>query len=208
MPTVKEFAISSASGCSTAALRGLDDQIVELLLDAVNTGSVKKLVSCEDIPNLQIVGNSTIPLLQPPAKASLARVIAQRGRTFKLVHAYRTIAQQFVLREWKRNGRCGITAARMPGTSDHERALAIDIQDLDVWKETLEANDWVWAGPGDRGHFRFDGDGVSPEVITESVRAFQRLWNQHNPQDPIDEDGVFGDIETGPRLLLSPVDGF
>jgi len=209
MLTVKEFAISSASnGCSTAALRGLDDQIVELLLETVNNGTVKKLVSCSDIPGLKIVGNSTIPLLQAPAKTSLARVIDQKGRTLKLVHAYRTIAQQFVLREWKRQGKCGITAARVPGTSDHERAIAIDIQDVDVWKQTLEAAGWVWAGPGDRGHFSFHGDGVSPVVITESVRAFQKLWNQHHPEDPIDEDGVFGDVETGPRLLLSPVDGF
>lgn len=26
--------------------------------------------------------------------------------------------------------------------------------------------------------------------------------------DLIDEDGVFGDIETGPRLLKSPIEGF
>lgn len=34
------------------------------------------------------------------------------------------------------------------------------------------------------------------------------LWNRHNPNDLIDEDGVFGDVETGPRLLRSPIEGF
>ncbi|HET9478131.1 MAG TPA: hypothetical protein VFO72_02225, partial [Pyrinomonadaceae bacterium] len=84
----------------------------------------------------------------------------------------------------------------------------IDINDVDVWKEALESNQWVWAGPGDRGHFRFAGDGVNPNVIVESVRAFQVLWNRNNPEDLIDEDGIFGDIQTGPRLLLSPIEGF
>jgi N-acetylmuramoyl-L-alanine amidase len=209
MPTVEQFAIASAlNGCSTAGLQALDDQIVEVLLAAVNTGMETNLVSCTDIPLLKVVGNSTIPLLQPAARKSLKRVIEQKGRQLNLIHAYRTIAQQFVLREWKRHGKCRITAARDPGSSDHERAIAIDIDDHEVWKEALKSNGWVWAGPGDRGHFSFHGDGVSPKVLTESVRAFQILWNRNHPEDPIDEDGVFGDIETGPRLLLAPVEGF
>jgi D-alanyl-D-alanine carboxypeptidase len=206
MPSVNEFS-STNNGCSTAALRGLDDQIVELLLEAVNNGS-ENLVRCDDIPRLHVMGNSTIPLLQPEARASLAHVIQQRNRDLNLIHAYRTVAQQFVLRQWKLNGRCGITAARVPGTSDHERGIAIDIDDFATWRETLEDNNWVWAGLGDKGHFSFHGGGISPKVITESVKAFQRLWNIHNPNDPIEEDGVYGDIETGPRLLLSPIGGF
>lgn len=209
MPTVEQFAISSSlNGCSTAGLRGLDDQIVEILLEAVNTENETNLVRCDDIELLQIVGNSTIPLLQPEARASLERAIEQVGRRLKLVHAYRTVAQQFVLREWKNRGKCGITAARTPGTSDHERAIAIDIQNIDVWKTALINNEWAWAGPGDRGHFSFRGAGVSPKVLTESVKSFQKLWNRNNPDDPIEEDGIYGDIETGPRLLLSPTEGF
>jgi N-acetylmuramoyl-L-alanine amidase len=209
MTTVKKFAISSSNnGCSTAGLRGLNDQIVELLLRAVNNETKTHLVTCTDIPNLRVVGNSTIPLLQPAAKKSLKRVIELVGRELKLVHAYRTVAQQFVLRQWRINGRCNITQARNPGTSDHEKAIAIDIDDFDVWKNALVDNGWKWAGMGDRGHFSFIGSGIRNELLTDSVRAFQRLWNQNNPDDLIDEDGVFGDIETGPRLLRSPVEGF
>lgn len=209
MPTVKQFAISSSqNGCSTAGLRPLNNQIVEVLLAAVNTEEETNLVPCTDISLLRVVGNSTIPLLQPAARASLKRIIEQKGRQLRLVHAFRTVAQQFVLREWKLRGRCNITAARKPGTSDHERGLAIDINDIDVWKDALESNQWVWAGPGDRGHFRFAGSGVNANLATESVRAFQKLWNRNNPDDLIDEDGIFGDIQTGPRLLLSPIEGF
>lgn len=209
MPTVQQFATtSSQNGCSTSGLRPLNQQIVQVLLAAVNTESETNLVRCDDIPRLRVSGNSTIPLLQPAARESLREVIAQQGRPLKLIHAYRTIAQQFVLLQWKIRGRCNITAARRPGTSDHERAIAIDIDDFSVWRAALESNGWAWAGPGDRGHFSFRGPGVSPKVLTESVRSFQKLWNLNNPDDLIDEDGIFGDIETGPRLLLSPVQGF
>jgi hypothetical protein len=45
-------------------------------------------------------------------------------------------------------------------------------------------------------------------VITESVRAFQVLWNRNNPNDLIDEDGIYGEEETGPALRVSPIGGF
>lgn len=209
MPTVQQFATtSSLNGCSTAGLRPLNEQIVQVLLAAVNTDNETNLVPCDDIPLLRVVGNSTIPLLQPAARESLQQVIEQEGRHLDLIHGYRTIAQQFVLLQWRIHGRCSITSARRPGTSDHERAIAIDIGDFAVWKDALENNGWVWAGPGDRGHFSFRGPGVSPLVLIESVRSFQKLWNLNNPDDLIDEDGIFGDVQTGPRLLLSPIDGF
>ena len=118
MTTVREFAISSANnGCSTSGLGPLNDQIVGLLLPAVNNETETNLVSCGDIPRLRIAGNSTIPLLQPEARESLRRVIEAKAKELNLVHAYRTVAQQFVLRQWKINGKCGITSARNPGTS-------------------------------------------------------------------------------------------
>jgi len=209
MSTIEQFAKSSAqNGCSTAGLRELDNQILEVLLSIVNTDEEENLVSCSDIPMLKIVGNSTMPVLQPAARDSLRRVIEQENRQLKLIHAYRTVAQQFVLRQWKINGKCGITAARKPGTSDHERGTAIDIEDFSVWRDALESNGWEWAGLGDRGHFKFAGPGVNPDVLTESVRAFQVLWNRNHPEDPIDEDGIFGDVQTGPRLLRTPIEGF
>lgn len=209
MPTVEQFATtSSQNGCSTAALRPLDDQIVAILLAKVNTAEETNLVPCDDIPLLKVVGNSTIPLLQPAARKALKKAIEQRGRELRLFHAYRTVAQQFVLLQWRIHGRCGITSARKPGTSDHERGLAIDIDDFSEWKHALESNGWQWAGNGDKGHFSFHGAGVNPDLVTESVRSFQKLWNLNNPDDPIDEDGVYGEQQTGPRLLRSPIEGF
>lgn len=175
MPTVEQFAIASSSeGCSTAGLRPLNDQIVKVLLKAVNTGSEANLVACDDIPHLQVTGNSTIPLLQPTARQALQHAIEQRGHTLNLVHGYRTIAQQFVLLQWKIHGRCSITAARRPGTSDHECGIAIDIDDFSGWKQFLQSNGWEWAGPGDKGHFSFHGPGVSPWSL---LRVFFHFRN-------------------------------
>lgn len=205
MPTVKQFA--AQGGCSTASLIPLNNQILEILLDRVNTAEETNLVSCADIPLLRPVGNSTIPMLQPAARLALQQAIEQKNREMKLVHAYRTVAHQFVLRQWKLNGRCGISAAAKPGTSDHERGLAIDIHDFEIWTHTLKSHGWQDIHD-DPGHFHFVGDGVNSDLILESVRSFQILWNRNNPNDLIEEDGIFGDIQTGPRLLLSPIDGF
>jgi hypothetical protein len=205
MPTVQQFA--DARSCSTSGLRPLTNQILEVLLNSINVPEEPSLVRCDDIPLLRMVGGSTIPMLQPAARASLQRVIEQKDRELQLVHAYRTIAQQYVLKEWV--GKCqSITAARRPGTSDHEGGLAIDINEFSVWKNTLVNNGWVWAGMGDKGHFRFAGANVDRTVITESVRAFQILWNRNNPNDLIDEDGVYGEEQTAPALRISPIGGF
>jgi hypothetical protein len=201
MPTVSEFV--STSTCSTAGLRPLNEQILALLLPVVST----ELVSCEDI--VRLAGNSTIALLQPAAKTALRQAIAARGHELRLIHGYRTVAQQIVLRQWFLNGqRCGIKSARNPGKSDHEKGTAIDIDDFEGWRPFLEGHGWRWAGPGDKGHFHFIGSGTTDRVLTESIRAFQRLWNQHHPQDRIDEDGIYGEEETGPRLRRSPIEGF
>ena len=204
MTTVKEFA--DAGSCNTAGLRPLNEQILTILLARVNTEEETSLVSCDDIPLLNVVGPSAITLLQPAARDSLAHVIETKNEQMNLRHAFRTVAQQLVLKEWV--GQCGITSARKPGTSDHERGLAIDIDDNATWRSALINNGWHWAGPNDKGHFNFVGDDVNPNVLTEAVRAFQILWNQNNPDELIDEDGVYGEQQTGPALRKSPIEGF
>ena len=201
MPTVAEFASSPV--CNTGGLRGLNAQIVSILQPTV----ADIFVSCEDV--VTIAGASTIPFLQRAAKEALARAVEEKGRKLPLIHAYRTVAQQYVLRRWFLNGRCNIPTARPPGSSPHERGAGIDIGDEpQEWRTVLENQDWRWAGPGDRGHFTYVGDGVDMRLLTEGVRSFQKLWNIHNPNDLIDEDGIFGEIQTGPRLLKSPIEGF
>ncbi len=47
----------------------------------------------------------------------------------------------------------------------------------------------------------------SPDLRGMDVHAFQRLWNRNHPEDPIDEDGLYGP-QTEARLRASPADGF
>jgi D-alanyl-D-alanine dipeptidase len=150
--TVQEFAISGT--CSTPALKPLNEQILALLLPVVSDD----LVSCEDI--VRIAGNSTLALLQPEARTALRQAITERCHERGLMHGYRTVAQQMVLRQWFLNWqRCGVKSVRNSGRSDHEKGTAIDIADFSGWKPFLENHGWLWAGPGDRAHFHFIGSG-------------------------------------------------
>lgn len=205
MPTVREYADSNGNGrCDTEGLRGLNAQIFELLRPVVSDD----LVSCEHTVN--VVGPSAIPFLQPAAVRALEAAVRERGggEMPRLNHAYRTLAHQFVLFRWGRRRVCRISLVNRPGTSTHENGIAIDLADADRWVTVLERHGWRHRGRPDPPHFTFVGRGIDPRVLTESVRAFQRLWNLHNPTDRIGEDGVFGERETGPRLSRSPVAGF
>ena len=44
--------------------------------------------------------------------------------------AFRTVAQQYLLYAWYKQGRCGIGLAATPGNSNHEQGLAVDIEDM------------------------------------------------------------------------------
>ncbi|MCA1576892.1 MAG: M15 family metallopeptidase [Acidobacteria bacterium] len=205
MTTVREYAITRAAdgSCTTAGVQPLNDQIFELAVPVL----MNDLVSCEDI--VEIVGSSTIPFLQPAARAALAEAVAEMDERPRLVHAYRTLAHQYVLFFWfNHNQLCDISLAATPGSSPHEQGIAIDIRENARWRAVLARHNWRWRGSVDPAHFTYIGPGTTSRVRKESIRAFQRLWNIHNPADLIQEDGVYGDIETGPRIERSPVEGF
>lgn len=199
MTTIRQYAVNK---CNTEGVRGLSDQIFSTLLPAVGSG----LVSCADIVN--VVGPSTIPYLQPAAKTALEAAVNEKGVKPRLIHAVRTVAQQYLLYYWYRHERCDITLAAPPGDSPHERGIAIDIENNAQWRSVLGKHGWRWRGPKDPGHFTYIGNGINPHLKEESIRAFQRLWNRNNPADLIDVDGAYGEQETGPRLLISPIEGW
>lgn len=188
--------------CNTEGIIGLNKQIVSLLLPAVPND----LVSCEDTVNP--VGASTLSFLQPAAKASLSQACAEKGRRVDLIHGFRTVAHQHILYYWGQHQRCGIKVVARPGHSPHELGIAIDIENPQAWITVLKHHHWSWQGDNDPSHFTYTGDGINPNVRVEEVRAFQRLWNQHNPADLIAEDGAYGTQETAPRLDKSPIQGF
>lgn len=203
MATVEN--IIQSKDCSTAAVRGLSLQIIaEMNLLVPNV-----LVSIEGL-NIKATSLAVNPYLQPAAKEALRRAIAARGgATLEINSAYRTIAQQFLLRTWFEMGACDIADAALPGRSNHEDGLALDTSDFNDWIVALENERWEWFGRFSRDdvHFSFEGVGVRNDIGDIGVKAFQRLWNTHNPTDRIEDDGLWGN-QTAARLKISPADGF
>lgn len=196
--------LKNVRGCSTSVVRGLDRQI----LAEMNSLIPNILVNFEDL-NVRL-GSSVWPLLQPRAKAALARAIQQKGDFMTISSAYRTIAQQQILFNIWRSGRgpqCGISIAAIPGRSNHQSGLAIDVPFYSSWRRYLEANGWRWLGSRDPVHFDYVGGGVRNDLDFYAVRAFQRLWNRNNLNDRIADDGVYG-AQTARRLNNSYVEGF
>lgn len=192
--------LKDVSGCSTTVAYELSQEII----DEMNVLVPGSLIDCSDL-DIEI-SSQQFPYLQRPAKKALARAIQARGRTMRITSAYRTVAQQYLLRSWFDRRLCGIPAAAQPGRSNHESGLALDISDYNGWRSFLEREGWRWFGTGDRFHFDFVGSGRR-DIRGTGVLAFQTLWNKNHLNDRIDQDGIYGD-ETAFRLSISPVEGF
>jgi hypothetical protein len=192
---------------STGILKGLNDQLfAEFTIIAPG-----KLVKIDDL-NVTL-GSGAIPFVGgPTAKAKLKAAIDKRGVKLSINSAYRTFAQQYLLFRLKNlvRGGCGITAVAQPGTSNHESGLALDINDPLTWKPFLQAQGWRHFGAKDLPHYDFIGGGT--DLRSLGIKAFQSLWNKHNPNDKLVVDGNLGNnwqnSETIKRLLKTPKDGF
>jgi hypothetical protein len=188
--------------CSTSAVNGLSVQLVnEIQCLRPNT-----FARIDKLAGLQL-GSSVMPFLQTKAAQALVAAQKARGTTMRINSAFRVLPAQYILYRWyQMNQRCGIQLAAPPGTSNHESALALDINDNAGWRSAMQNNGFKWLGARDPVHFDFIGSGTV-DLSGLSVRAFQRLWNRNHPEDTIAEDGSFGPITTA-RLLQSPIGGF
>ncbi len=187
--------------CSTELLKVLSRQIAEELFKSTDAG---KVVTISE--HVNIAGGSTLPYLQRNAAVALANAIKEFGRKPRLVHALRVLPQQYALYDQYIHHRCGIPLAAAPGTSPHERGVAIDLNDWEDWIPVLRRHQWIWRGAADKPHFNFHGDS-DPDFGHYGIRAFQYLWNKHNPNDLLKADGVIGP-KTIEKLMLSPVSGW
>lgn len=192
--------IRDITSCSTAVVNPLSQQLIEEMNLIVSNA----LISFDDL-NVRL-GPAVWPYLQAPAKTALARTIQARGKTLVINSAYRTIAQQVILYRHAQTGRCGIGVAAWPGRSNHQSGLALDIRDADGWRPYLQRHGWRWAGPNDYPHFDYVRGGTR-DLRGIAILAFQRLWNHHNLNDLIDEDGIYG-ASSHARLIKTPIDGF
>jgi hypothetical protein len=191
------------SGCSTAPVAPLDDQIIA----EVNCAIPNQLSPVPKSATNFSKATTTVAYLETPARDALVTALAANpGMTLSVNSMLRTVVQQYLLYAWYQQGRCGISLAALPGNSNHETGLALDTSDYDAWKPTLEAHGFKWFGSADVVHFDYVGAG-SKDLRGEDVKAFQRLWNLNNPGDKITVDGSYG-AATEARIKQSPSGGF
>jgi N-acetylmuramoyl-L-alanine amidase len=181
---------------STAVVNGLSQQLIYQLQLMMPDA----FVSFDDL-NVDLL-DAAFPYVQTPAKQALQKAIQDRGQTMQVNSAYRTIAQQMLLYNDRFNNPNPVAP---PGASNHQTGLAIDIEDPRGWEVYLMRYGWNPL-PGDPPHFDYQGDGTI-DLRSQSILAFQQLWNLNHPDQRITEDGGFGP-QTEDALNRSPATGF
>ena len=185
-------------GCTTSIVKGLSQQLIDEM-NCIQPGAMRSIAH---VPELSFY-SAVFPFLQDPASRSLENLV--RGQnTLTISSALRTLPQQYLLYRWYQLGRCNISLAARPGRSNHNGGLAIDTPNYNAWKSRFNSNNWSWLGSSDPVHFNFNG---GQDIRNLSVLALQRLWNRNNPNDRIDEDGLYGN-QTESRMKQSPSMGF
>jgi uncharacterized protein (TIGR03382 family) len=187
-----------ASSCSTATVIGLSKQIADEISCANPTGLTKFTAG----GNLQITSNAVLPYLSAKGKQDLMDVSATR--VVQVNSAFRTVVQQYLLYQWYRQGRCGISIAASPGSSNHESGRAVDLANYSNLITAMANQGWSHDVPGDAVHFDHLS---SPDIRGRDVLAFQKLWNRNHPGDQIAEDGDYGPT-TESRIRQAPSEGF
>jgi len=200
----------SARTCTTATTSGLNLQIAQ----EIACMAPGRFESIADIPNVRL-GAGANPFVQGSAARALRQAAAANpGSTFEVNSSWRSVVQQYVLKQWE--GSCGISIAATPGRSRHEAGLSLDVTSstTDRFKSALRSNGWTWYCDRTNGG-RYSGCGDTPhwdylngeDMRALGVKAFQRLWNRQNPNDRISEDGIYGN-NTASRIRQAPLAGF
>jgi GH24 family phage-related lysozyme (muramidase) len=197
--TVEQAAIEG--GCTTSVVNPLSEQLITEML-CLNDGSMKSIKGKSYIS----LGSAAFGWLQAKAADQLLKVVNEKKSTLTINSGLRTLPQQYLLYRWKNLGLCGITAAAAPGRSNHNGGLAIDVNNYSAWTSVMGKYGWSWFGDGDKPHYDYEGSGAVDQR-SNSVLAFQKLWNINNPNDKISEDGSYGPA-TEKRLQKSPIEGF
>lgn len=188
--------LGTQTGCATSVAQGLTDEIIDKLGDMGY--SFKSLD-----PNW--VKCSSPCSLQTSAADALVSATKSKNDYITLNSAFRSAAQQYLLYNWYLKGICGIGLAAVPGTSNHEGGRAVDTSYYSYWLSTLQAYGWTHSYPdSDPVHFDYY---AAADIRSQNLKAFQKLWNNNNPNAQIDTDGIYGPA-TENALYNSPCNGW
>lgn len=188
--------LKNAPKGSTAVVNALSQQLIY----QINLIIPNALVSFDDLD--VEMGDAAYPFVPPEAKEGLRKAISERGKRLVVNSAYRTLAQQLLLFNWRGNNPNPVAK---PGKSNHQSGLALDIQDRPGWLPFLTKYGWHPL-KNDPPHVDYKGAGAR-DLRKATIQAFQVLWNKNNPGDKLKEDGDYGPA-TEQRLNQTPGTGF
>jgi hypothetical protein len=189
----------------TSALAGLSKGLIAI---ARSLGS--GLDTVQDFDGLLEISDDAVNMaMHSRVLASLHSVAIEYKQNFKrplkINSCYRTAAQQICMHEWAKAGKNDITLAAIPGTSNHERGEAVDVDDWQNAAPIFKSNGWAHQldkTGSDPVHFEMS---MGADRVT--VVALQKYWNKYNPNNRISEDGDYGD-ETRSAALKLPINGY
>lgn len=188
--------LKNAPQGNTAVVNALSQQLIY----QINLLIPNALVSFDDLDVK--LGDAAYPFVPPEAKEGLRKAISERGKQMVVNSAYRTLAQQLLLFNWRhRNG----NPVAKPGKSNHQSGLALDIVDRPGWLPFLTKYGWHPLA-NDPPHVDYKGAGAR-DLRQATIKAFQVLWNKNNPGDKLTEDGNYGPA-TERCLNQTPGTGF
>lgn len=193
---------AAARSCSTSTVDGLSRQIIAQSR-CVDAGAFVPLPKRKNL----IAASHVFLYFDRAARDELVAVLDEHpDRTMTVNSALRTVVQQYMVNRWAAQKRCGVQMATLPGESNHESGLALDIREAKLWRRALEDHGFRWLGPKDRVHFDYKRAPASSHTNAD-VTAFQQLWNRNHPDDPIAETGRYN-AATEQRLKKAPPNGF
>jgi len=204
------YVVCNQGTCETSQIALLSRQVY----NNIACNSANSWSTIAGIPGVDTSGSGVnqFPYLQKYAADSLAACAAAKrgivGANMIINSAIRVSSQQHLLYQWGNRNKCvGLVA--VPGTSNHEAGLSIDVNNYQAWSASLQAYNFVPIGSSDPVHFDYSGTpNVNPSTAkTNDIKSFQALWNLNNPNDVIPVTGVY-DSATGLRFDMSPVNGF
>jgi hypothetical protein len=189
--TVQQVADQGA--CSTSGVTKLSEQLVAVQM-CLSPGTFVPFT-----PHAGVTLTSTKIHAYLLATARDALWAAAAKQPVQVNSAFRTLADQFVLYY---SSACGLAAT--PGNSNHETGRAVDLENWSAALSAMTAAGCTHPYPGtDDVHFDCPG----ADHRSDSILAFQKLWNLNNPGDLLVEDGDYGP-QTEARLAKSPSTGF
>lgn len=204
-PSDLQCCVSGGSGCILGTVSGCDSYGSAKGLASQITAELNSMGYSFRSLNSNYVHCSSACTLQSKAADSLESAAKSVNDYITLNSAFRTSAEQYLLYRWYQRGQCGISLAATPGNSNHEGGRAIDTSYYSYWNSILSKYGWVHSYPSsDPVHFDYTS---ASDLASQNLKAFQRLWNRHNPNSKIAEDGIYGS-QTENALYHAPCNGW